>query len=251
MKNYNKVLDPADFQEWGITKRKQWEVQMAFNCLHDHKVLKPSAEILGVGAGQESTIFMLSNEVRRVFATDLYLTPGMWSQHAPLDMMIDPSKCAKNIPHNPRRIVPQHADMLDLPYEDDTFDGAFSSGSIEHVGSYEKVAQAIQEIARVVKPGGVISLSTEWKLSGLGSGWDPNVLLFDPETLLQYIVEPSGCEYEGISSPAILDVEPYPFIEIVQGRRPEVEMVLEHEGYVFTSVHIVLIKPKKARRKTA
>jgi len=242
-KNYCKVLDPADFEAWGITKRKEWEVQMALHCLRDYEAVHSNAEILGVGAGAEATIFYLSNEVKRVFATDLYLVSGVWKNHAPQQMMVNPSACAGEIEHNARRIVPQHADMLDLPYEDDSFDGIFSSGSIEHV------QVAIKEMARVVKPGGVISLSTEWKLSGTGHGW-AGVLLFDPETLIEHIVEPSGCEYEGISSPAILNAEPYPLAEIVRtGKRPPVEMVLSDHGYTFTSVHIMLIKPTVKRKK--
>jgi len=248
-KNYCKVLDPADFEAWGITKRKEWEVQMALRCLRDYGAVHPDAEILGVGAGAEATIFHLSNEVKRVFATDLYLASGVWKNHAPELMMLDPTSCANGIEHNARRIVPQHANMLDLPYEDNSFDGVFSSGSIEHVPSFEHVQTAIKEMARVVKPGGVISLSTEWRLSGTGHGW-AGVLLFDPETLIEHIVEPSGCEYEGISSPAILDAEPYPLAEIVRtGVRPKVEMVLSDHGYTFTSVHIALIKPTVKRKK--
>lgn len=247
-KNYCKVLDPADFEAWGITSRKAWEIQMALGCLRDYGAVHPDAEILGVGAGAEGTIFHLSNEVRRVFATDLYLKPGIWKAHAPGDMLINPSRCANGIPHNPKRIVAQHADMLDLPYEDATFDGVFSSGSIEHVGDFEDVQQAIREMVRVTKPGGVISLSTEWRLSGEGHGWD-GVLLFDSETLIAHIVEPSGCLYEGISAPAVLDAEPYPLTEIVNGRRPAVEMVLSFEQYVFTSVHIALVKPETKRRR--
>lgn len=242
-KNYNKVLDPADFEAWGITKRKEWEVRMALDCLRDYGAVNESSEILGVGAGQEATIFHLSNDVRRVFATDLYLDAGIWKSHAPKQMMIDPSAWAGDVPHNKRRIVVQHADMLDLPYEDNTFDGVFSSGSIEHVGLFEDVQTAIKEMVRVVKPGGVISLSTEWKVSGDGHGWDPNVLLFDHETLKHYLIEPSGCTCDELIVPE-LDIEPASFIDIVRGRRPEIEMVLEHEGYVFTSVHIALVKPK-------
>ncbi len=218
---------------------------MAMDSLTDLGAVHPDAEILGVGAGKEGTIFQLSNRVKRVFATDLYLDSGIWDKHAPVKMMVNPSLEAGGQEHNRRRIVVQHADMLDLPYEDESFDGIFSSGSIEHVGSFADVAKAAREIGRVLKPGGVASISTEWKLSGDGYGWQ-GVLLFDPETLVQYIVEPSGLYYEGISGPAIIDDEAYPLQTIVDtGKRPAVETVLSHEGYVFTSVHIALVKLAK------
>lgn len=245
-RNYCKVLDPADYAKWGISNRKAWEIQMAMDTLTDLGAVHPDAEILGVGAGKESTIFHLSNRVKRVFATDLYADAGIWGKHAPTSMLVNPSSSAGTMAHNRRRIVTQHVDMLDLPYEDDSFDGIFSSGSIEHVGAFEQVSQAAREIGRVLKPGGVASISTEWKLSGDGHGWD-GVLLFDPETLVRYIVEPSGLYYEGISGPAIIDEEPYPLDLRVQGKCPPMETVLSHKGYVFTSVHIALINPHIGR----
>ena len=43
-----------------------------------------------------------------------------------------------------------------LRYPDDTFDGIFSSGSIEHFGDLQDVANAAYEMGRVLKPGGVL-----------------------------------------------------------------------------------------------
>lgn len=240
-RNYCKVLDPADYVAWGISNRKAWEIRMAMDTLTDLGAVHENAEILGVGAGKESTIFQLSNQVKRVFATDLYMDSGAWSKHAPVKMLMNPSLESGGQEHNRRRIVVQHADMLDLPYEDNSFDGVFSSGSLGHVGSYEDVAQAAREIGRVLKPGGVASISTEWRLSGQGWGWD-NVLLFDPETIVKYIVEPSGLYYEGISGPAIIDEEAYPFDLRLKGHCPPMETVLSHRGFTFTSVHIALVK---------
>ena len=51
---------------------------------------------------------------------------------------------------NRRRLVVQHMDALDLRYEDESFDGIFSCGSIEHFGSLENVAVAAGEMARVL-----------------------------------------------------------------------------------------------------
>ena len=45
------------------------------------EVHRPDAEVLGVGAGNEPTVFWLTNHVRRVFATDLYLAEG-WEESA-------------------------------------------------------------------------------------------------------------------------------------------------------------------------
>src|SRR5690606_18212864 len=128
------------------------------------------------------------------FATDIYLDSGSWTGTAPNNFMKSFDDYAPaGVDYDHTRMVAQHVDMRDLPYPDNYFDGIFSSGSIEHLPSYEAMAQASAEMGRVLKPGGILSLSTEWKIKGNGFHWD-NVRLFDGEKLMQFIVEPSGCE---------------------------------------------------------
>src|SRR3546814_19579580 len=79
---------------------------------------------------------------------------------------------------NPRRLVVQHMDALDLRYEDDSFDAIFSSSSIEHFGTHADVARSIRQAHRVLKPGGVLSLSTELRIAGPVPG-PPAILQFD------------------------------------------------------------------------
>lgn len=250
---YNKVLNVSDYAKNGRVCRKEWEVDMAINTLldmlySDHTLGGVNeAEVLGVGAGHEATIFRLSNYVKRVWATDLYAEAGDWKANAPTSMLVQPELFApQGEAFELNRIVVQHMNMLDLRYTYDSFDAVFSSGSIEHVGSFEDVSRAAAEIGRVVKPGGVVSLSTEWKISGEGIGWD-GVLLFDDQTLRQYIIEPMGC---ALIDPLVTRVDEdtlataYPLQKIVDtGKLPELEGVLTHKGYTFTSVHLALRKP--------
>ena len=243
---YNRVLSAEDYESMGVTSRKAWEVTMALNTLRDLGAVHDEAVILGAGAGHEATIYHLSNEVKQVVATDLYDSPGMWKGTAQRGMLTDPAAFAPDgVDYDLRRIVVQHMDMTDLRYPDNTFDGVFSSGSIEHVGSFDDVAKAASELGRVLKPGGILSLSTEWKLSGEGDGW-PGVLLFDYWQLLKYIIEPSGCEMVDalrLDVPEAMLEGGYPLEEIVRtGRRPAVETVIDHKGYLFTSVHVALRK---------
>jgi len=60
--------------------------------------------------------------------------------------------------------------MLELEYEDNSFDGIWSSGSIYHVAK-EHVRQVFSEFRRVLKYNGVIALS--YKLGG-GEGMESN-----------------------------------------------------------------------------
>lgn len=247
--NYNRILHKSDYEVFGIANRKGWEVNMALKTLRELSAVHADALILGVGAAKEPTIFHLSNEVKFVFATDMYLNMGDWSGWAGKNFLTNPARYADGVPCDPQRIIPQHVDMTRIPYPDNTFDGVFSSGSIEHVGTngkpdYSAIAQAAREIGRVVKPGGIISLSTEWKLSGDGWGW-ANVVLFDEETLMKYIVEPSGCElvdepdfsFDGDMAHAVT------IPQMISGQVP-MEYVLREGQFVFSSVHLALRKPQ-------
>ena len=142
-----------------------------------------------MGAGNEPTIFHLTNSVRRVFATDLYLADGL-GRSANATMLTEPERhWPADTPWNPRRLVVQHMDALDLRYEDESFDGVFSSSSIEHFGTSSDVHRALAEIHRVLKPGGVLSISTEHRLSGPPPGL-PGILMFDAQDVSTVFVEP-------------------------------------------------------------
>jgi SAM-dependent methyltransferase len=179
----------------GFEYRKQWEVAMTLRTFADTGVLRPDAEVLGVGAGNEPTIFWLTNFVKRVFATDLYLDPGNWAESANASMLVDPS-CHWPGPWNRRRLVAQHMNGLELAYEDNTFDAIFSSSSIEHFGTPADVRRAVEEMFRVLRPGGVLSISTEFRIEGPPPGM-PGVLMFDERELRALFL--TGLAWEPVS----------------------------------------------------
>lgn len=169
----------------GREYRKHWEVAMALLALQDYGALHDEAEILGVGAGNEPTIFWLTNIVRRVFATDLYLGAD-WRDTASETMLIDPGRHWPG-PWQERRLVVQHMDARHLRYEDGSLDGIFSSSSLEHLGDLDDVSRSLDEMCRVLRPGGVASLSTEYRLAGEPPGL-PGVLMFDAKQLTDTIL---------------------------------------------------------------
>jgi SAM-dependent methyltransferase len=239
----------------GREMRKQWEVAMAVLAMRTHGVLHGDAAVLGVGAGKEQTVFYLTNYVRWVFATDMYAAPGLWRRTAPPEMLVDPVRAA-TLPFNPRRLVTQHMDGRDLRYEEATFDAIFSSSSIEHFGSWDAVVEASREMGRVLKPGGLLTLSTELRLAGPGKGPTTTVLTFSPEEICRLVIAPSGLR--PIDDPAF---------EVSQATRDVVvgerelrantalaeegketrwktfpHIVLESGGYRWTSMHLALTK---------
>lgn len=246
----------------GFEYRKYWEVGMAARALVELGAAHSDAEILGVGAGNEPTIFWLSNRVKRVFATDIYADEGSWSESSHASMLVDPG-AHWPFAWNPRRVVVQHMNGLNLEYEDNTFDGVFSSSSIEHFGTLDDVAQAASEICRVLRPGGIASVSTEFLLEGPSMGWE-GCLMFDRETLRRRIFDPLPwtlvSPLDTTFSPATRASEvPFDeaagdvarhvaqhgclvFHELTFSRYPNI--VLRKDDLVWTSVHLCLRKDK-------
>lgn len=233
----------------GAELRKHWEVAMSVRALRDFGALRRDAEILGVGAGTERTVFHLTRHVRRVVATDLYLAPGDWEREAHPLMLVAPERISA-MPFERERLVVQHMDGRWLRFPDDSFDGIFSSGSIEHFGGLDEIAAAAYEMGRVLKPGGVLTLSTELLLDGPpgSSGW-PGVVLFSPDSLRRHLVEASGLE--PVDEPDLAVSERTlatckPLLEMIRevesGRATYPHVVLAHEGQVFGSVHLTLRK---------
>lgn len=234
----------------GREYRKDWEVAMAVRALRDHGALRPDAEILGVAAGLELTTFVLTNEVRRVFATDLYLG-DRWRSTADKRMLIDPTVFAA-VPWKRRRLVVQHMDARDLQYDDQTFDGVFSSSSLEHVGSTADARRVLEEMCRVLRPGGVVSMSTELRLAGASPGY-PGTLLFDRDELLDLIADlPAqlvGDLDDTVSAATRASVTQLDAAVRARKRGREwsyPHIVLRRGQHLFTSVHLTLVKPKDA-----
>lgn len=236
----------------GAERRKHWEVAMSVRALRDFGALRPDAELLGVGAGTEITVFYLTHHARRVIATDLYLAPGEWEREAHPLMMVAPERLAP-IPFERDRLIVQHMDGRWLRFPDNSFDGIFSSGSIEHFGDFEDIAASAYEMGRVLKPGGVLTLATELLLQGPpGSvGW-PGVVLFSAEALRRQIIEASGLK--PVDEPDLEVSERTlatgrPLLEMIHGIEKGREVlplvVLTHEGQVFGSVHLTLRKTER------
>jgi SAM-dependent methyltransferase len=234
----------------GREYRKYWEVAMMLRVLRDKAVLREGGDVLGVAAGVEATIYWLTNHVRRVFATDLYDASEDWANQAPPAALIDPAPFA-SCRWNPRRLVVQHMDALDLRYEDESFDAVFSASSIEHFGGWPEVRKAAAEAHRVLRPGGVFALSTEYRIDGPSPGFE-GTLMFDADELSSLLLD--GLDWELVEpidttvSQATLDTV-VPFEEAALDVRAQREwstyphIVLEHLGLTWTSMHVALQKP--------
>jgi SAM-dependent methyltransferase len=195
-----------------------------------------------------------------VFATDLYCASEGWQESANATMLYEPGRHWPG-PWNQRRLVVQHMNALALHYEDASFDGIFSSSSLEHFGTHEDVRRSMAEMFRVLKPGGLLSLSTEFRIEGPPPGM-PGVLMFDRRDIESVIigdlawdlvspldldVSPATRRTEALFSDALKDLGEHTrknshivFHRLDWSRYPHV--VLREKNLVWTSVHIALRK---------
>jgi SAM-dependent methyltransferase len=230
----------------GREYRKLWEVAMSLRAFREFGLLGTS-KFLGVGAGAEPTIFWLTRRARSVVATDLY--DEAWAEQAPPTMLSDPGAHA-TCPWDPRRLLVERMDARELRFEDHSFDGVFSASAIEHFGSYDDVRRALTEVRRVLRPGGIAALSTEFRLSGPGPGL-PGVLIFD-EAELRSVLGVDGSAWELVEpldptiSEATLETvvdwdEAAADVAAERDWSTYPHIVLRHSsGVTWTSVHVVL-----------
>jgi SAM-dependent methyltransferase len=249
LRRYKSQLVPE--HERDRVHRKYWEFAQSARALVELRAVHRKADVLGVAAGAEATTFWLTNHAHRVFATDRYLEPAGWEIDAPRSMLLTPGQHAAGA-WNPRRLVVQHMDARELQYEDASFDAVYSSGSIEHFGDHSDLGRALAEMVRVLKPGGIAALSSEYRLRGPGPGL-PGTLLFSADEIDELIVRPYAWELvqplDVRLSEATLATElQIPEAVRLQDTSPEVPHIVLADGdLAMTSVHLVLRKQRRPR----
>lgn len=150
-----------------VMHRKPYEfTQLLYGCRR-LGVLRDDACYLSVGAGHEHVLYWLANHVLRVVATDMY--EGVWQDERAREgdpiVLQNPEQYAP-FPYRHDHLEFMRMDGRSLKFADRTFDVTYSLSSIEHFGGFEGAAQTMREMARVLKPGGVLALATEYVISG-------------------------------------------------------------------------------------
>jgi len=125
------------------------------------------ARVLSVGAGHEPLLYWLANEVAHVVASDMYdMSWGdAWAGEGDASVLNRPEDYAP-FPYRREHLSFVKLDGRYLAFENASFDIVYSLSSIEHFGGLDGAVAAVEEMARVLKPGGVVALATEYILSG-------------------------------------------------------------------------------------
>jgi SAM-dependent methyltransferase len=161
------ILELQKFGAIGGTlrHRKDWEWALGIIAMQKLGKLNKGSVAVGVGAGKEAVLFYLAKYIKHVFATDLY-GGGSWAE-APVDFPANPRKYSpSNYEENALTVLRMDGTKLEFPT--DNFDIAFSFSSIEHFGgvNHGGALQALKEIERVLKPGGIAIVATEYVING-------------------------------------------------------------------------------------
>jgi len=154
------------FDHAGHIVRKGWEWTQCIYGLERLDMIKEGHSALGVGSGREPISFYLADRIGKVVATDLYGNETWTNSNgaeAPADIVEDATKYCPR-PYRADRLSFQNADGTNLPYADESFDFCWTISSIEHFGGHGAAAQSMREMARVTKPGGIVSVVTEYVL---------------------------------------------------------------------------------------
>jgi SAM-dependent methyltransferase len=173
VRHYVKFCDRLDFDDDAVDARisdlvpgsdwihrKHWELALASLFLEDVGAVREDADILDVGAGQDSLLYWLANRVRRVVAVDRYGDGDFAGREANAGMLRYPEAFAP-FAYRRNHLEVRHMDARRLEFEDASFDAVFSLSSIEHFGIPDGVRAAAAEIGRVLRPNGHAFIVTE------------------------------------------------------------------------------------------
>jgi SAM-dependent methyltransferase len=121
-------------------------------------------------------------------------------------------------------------------FRNDSFDIVYSLSSIEHFGGFEGAGQTVREMARVLKPGGVLALATEYVLSG-----PPHDETFQPEEIARLLKQTSLTLVEPIDDGVYRRCSFDP-VDLYQTPFRTPHMVVRFGSTVFTTVMVFLRK---------
>src|SRR5262245_8098608 len=234
------VVQPADRLSM---HRKGYEFTQLLFGLTRLGFIRDDVRVLSVGAGHEAVLYWLANRVGYVIATDMY--GGVWQSHGAREgdegVLSDPRQFAP-FPYREDRLVFLKMDGTALAFADESFDVVYSLSSIEHFGGLEGASRAVDEMARVLKPGGVLALATEYILSG-----PPHTEAFLPEQVRVLLQHPR-LELVAPLDEHVWDRHDYTPIDLRVNPLQTPHMVVTDNGSVFTSVMAFLRKKNEEGR---
>jgi SAM-dependent methyltransferase len=217
--------------------RKAYEMTQTIFGLRRLGRLTDRVRILSVGAGHEPILYWLANQAGAVVATDLY--EGEWqskfSREGDPCVLADPARFAP-FPYRRERLRFVRGDGSRLAFIDGSFDVVYSLSSIEHFGGVDGARGSVAEMARVLKPRGILALATEWCVRGTAGGE-----VFSPDEVRRIVDQPSLRLVQPIDE-RVWERYETPPVDLRVDRFQSPHMLIKHDEAIFTSVFVFLEK---------
>jgi len=172
--------------------RKMWEYARTIIGLEDLNALCDESVVLSVGAGQEKLLYYLSNRIKRVIGIDLY--DDGFPHEADSNFLANVWKSAP-FHYNESNLEVRRMDACNLEFESNTFDVVYSLSSIEHFGGYKAAGTCMREVERVLKPGGICCIATEYCLNR--KKYSEFIELFSRQALYDHVIHSHGMDLAG------------------------------------------------------
>jgi len=220
-----------------LMHRKPYEfAQLIYGCRR-LGALREDSSVVSIGAGHELVLYWLANHVRRVVATDMY--EGVWQnvqgREGDPDVLLRPEDYAP-FAYRQDALEFMKMDGRQLGFKDGTFDIAYSLSSIEHFGGVDGAAATIRDMGRVLKPGGILAIATEYVLAG-----PPHPETFQPAEIAALIDHP-GLELVEPIDDRVYRRYPATPVDLYRDPYQTPHMVVRFNDTVFTTVMIFLRK---------
>ena len=215
--------------------RKPYEfAQLIFGC-RKLGALRPDSSIVSIGAGHELVLYWLANHAAEVVATDMYegVWQGVQGREGNPDVLENPDDYAP-FPYRREHLRFMKMDGRHLTFPDGRFDIAYSLSSIEHFGGVPGAAATIRQMGRVVKPGGIVAIATEYVLGG-----PPHEETFQPAEFMALIDQPELELVQPIDTNVFARYE-YAAIDLYRNPYQSPHMVVRFNDTVFTTVMVFL-----------
>jgi ubiquinone/menaquinone biosynthesis C-methylase UbiE len=170
-KKYREMLKP----EWiGVSHGvRDWDYSMALYYAPPN----PDDVVLDVGCGESGFGGYVAHSVELVWGVD----DGSWAEFY--------AKWESTLGHFPHNFWVKKTNAAALPFPDNSFDKVFTFSAFEHFGGEDDIL-ASREVARVLKPGGVLAGTVDFNAVTVNpiEGCDCYTL----NSFYQRIVTPSG-----------------------------------------------------------
>ncbi|WP_416671993.1 methyltransferase domain-containing protein [Egbenema bharatensis] len=194
------LLGLDDFKD-----RNVWEQIQVYRGLLHLDLLQEDVRAIGLGAGQERLIYAFANRCGEVIATDTYNSQNRQAGSPTVDEVYEKNP----FPYRRDRLLVRNMDLSAIDYPDNSFDMVWSC-RLEHTLTFEDLHRVYREIHRVLKPGGIAALTTEYNMTDRHS-YEPHMLLIDRHWIRHWLTanNPLLQGFELLDSPTLelADVE--------------------------------------------